>query len=121
MSKGLTLLDGLEPSPRAARAHAMKNCVSVIIALCRLAERGAAGPNRERWTRLHSTSERLRQLLADEIAAELGNDTTKPSAMTDLCNVEALVKSVTERLQPRAEGSWDTAGRLFRRRHDRGG
>jgi hypothetical protein len=43
MSTGMIVLSGLEPSPRAARAHAMKNCVSVIAALSRLAERDTTG------------------------------------------------------------------------------
>jgi signal transduction histidine kinase len=103
MSTVMTLLDGWEPSPHAARAHAMKNCVSVIVALCRLAEREVAGVNRERWTHVQSAARRMRDLLAEDLAAESGRDATQLRVETNACGVEELVKSVAERLEARAE------------------
>jgi len=102
MSTAMTLLDGWQPSPRAARAHAMKNCLSVIVALCRLAEREGGGVNRERWTLVQSAARRMRDLLAEDLAAESGQDAAQPRLETKTCCVERLVKSVTERLEARA-------------------
>jgi signal transduction histidine kinase len=102
MSTVMTLLDVWEPSPRAARAHAMKNCVSVIVALCRLAEREVAGVNRERWTHVQLAATRMRDLLAEDLAAESGHDAAQ-GLESNACSVEGLVKSVAERLEACAE------------------
>ena len=103
MSTVITLPGGWEPSARAARAHAMKNCVSVIVALCRLAEREVAGVNRERWLHVQSAARRMRDLLAEDLAAESGEDTSQFPVEANACGVEQLVKSVAERLEARAE------------------
>ena len=103
MSTVMTLLDGWEPSPHAARAHAMKNCVSVIVALCRLAEREVAGVNRERWTHVQLAARRMRDLLAEDLAAEARQNPAQPHVESIACSVERLVRSVTERLEARAE------------------
>jgi signal transduction histidine kinase len=103
MSNVMTLLDGWEPTPRAARAHAMKNCVSVIVALCRLAEREVAGVNRERWTHVQAAARRMRDLLSEELAAESGPNRAQARVEANACRVERLVKSVAERLEARAE------------------
>jgi signal transduction histidine kinase len=103
MSTVMTLLDGWEPSPRAARAHAMKNCVSVIVALCRLGEREGAGVNRERWSHVQSAARRMRDLLAEDLAAESGQEAAQLRVETNACGIERLVKSVAERLEARAE------------------
>ena len=66
MSIVITLPGGWEPSARAARAHAMKNCVSVIAALCGLAERETAGSSRDRWAHVQSAARRLRELLVED-------------------------------------------------------
>jgi signal transduction histidine kinase len=98
----MILLSGLEPSPRAARAHAMKNCVSVIAALSRLAERETTGVSRERWKHVQSAAHRLHELLAEDLAVPPDETAERPPD-AELCNVQALVKAVTQRLQPRAE------------------
>jgi signal transduction histidine kinase len=103
MSTVMTLLDGWEPSPRAERAHAMKNCVSVIVALCRLAEREVAGLNRERWTHVQSAASRMRDLLDEDLAVESAKDTVPPRVESNVCCVEQLVKAVAERLEARAQ------------------
>jgi signal transduction histidine kinase len=104
MSIGMTLLSGFEPSPRAARVHAMKNCVSVIVALCRLAERETWVASRERWKHLQAAAHRLRDLLAEDLAMPGDEDQVEQQRVDGgLCSVEALVNAVTERLQPRAE------------------
>jgi signal transduction histidine kinase len=102
MSTGMIVLSGLEPSPRAARAHAMKNCVSVIAALSRLAERDTTGVSLERWRHVQSAAHRLRELLAEDLAV-FPDEMAERLPDAELCKVETLVKAVTERLQPRAE------------------
>jgi signal transduction histidine kinase len=96
------MMSGLEPSPRPARAHAMKNCVSVIAALCRLAELETAGMSRERWKHLQAAAQRLRELLSDDLAVPT-DEVAERHVDARLCRIEALAKAVTERLQPRGE------------------
>jgi signal transduction histidine kinase len=80
----------------------MKNCVSVIVALCRLAEREVAGVNRERWTHVQLAAIRMRDLLAEDLAAESGHDAAQ-GLESNACSVEGLVKSVAKRLEACAE------------------
>src|SRR5580658_10247667 len=104
MSTGISLWSGFEPSPRVARVHAMKNCVSVILALCRLAERETWVASREPWKHLQAAAHRLQELLAEDLAIPGDEDPIEhPHVDGRLCRVEALVHAVTERLQPRAE------------------
>jgi signal transduction histidine kinase len=95
-------LDIFELSPRAHRVHAMKNCVSIIYALSRLAEREVEDASQRRWEHLRAAAQRLRQLLAEDIAQEPRTAPAAPRARLESCNVEALVRSVVERLEPRA-------------------
>ena len=92
MPIGMTSLGGLEPSPRGARARAMKNCLSVIDAIWRLAERGAVGVSRDRWTRLQAAAHRLRRLLAEDLASASGESDVDPDVAADPCSVDALVR-----------------------------
>jgi two-component system, NtrC family, sensor histidine kinase HydH len=103
MPTGITLLHGLELSPRAARVHAMKNSVSVLLALCHLAERGGCGGDQERWRMVRSAAGRLRGLLAEELAA--GSVEAEPESRfeAERCNVGGLVRSAAERLEARAD------------------
>jgi signal transduction histidine kinase len=82
----------------------MKNCVSVILALCRLAERETWVASREPWKHLQAAAHRLQELLAEDLAIPGDEDPIEhPHVDGRLCRVEALVHAVTERLQPRAE------------------
>ena len=104
MSTGMTLLGGFEPSPRIVRAHAMKNCVSVIVALCHLAERESLATSQEWRKHLQAAAQRLRELLAEDLAIPGAEDEVGQRQVdVEMCSVEALVLAVTERLQPRAE------------------
>jgi len=103
MSTVITHAGGWEPSARAARAHAMKNCVSVIAALCGLAERETAGSSRDRWAHVQSAARRLRELLVEDLAADSAQNVAERRTDTNPCCIEGLVKSVTERLEARAE------------------
>jgi two-component system sensor histidine kinase HydH len=89
--------DIFEPSPRAHRAHAMKNCVGIIYALSRLEE-----ASQRRWEHLRAAALRLRELLVEDLAQESRNAPAAPRPSLESCNVEALVRSVVERLEPGA-------------------
>ena len=102
MSTVVTLPGGWEPSARAARAHAMKNCISVIVALCGLAERETSGSSLDRWAQVQSAARRLRELLVEDLADDSAHSAAERRRRTKLCRIEALVKSVTSRLEARA-------------------
>lgn len=92
-----TMLEAPRLSESAARAHAMKNCVSVIHAIVRLVEPELDERGRERMKRLRLASDRLRELLAREIAG------AEAMASHAGFSVEALVRSVLLRVVDRAE------------------
>lgn len=91
----------LSLSPRAARAHAMKNCVGVIVAISHLLQKELSGASQERTARLRATASRLRELLADDLRDE-GLAVHAPPEPTTCC-VASLVETVTEQLADRAE------------------
>src|SRR5277367_6130595 len=101
MSSAVKLQGGASLPPRAARAHAMKNCVSVIMAISYLLEHELSGASRERTARLHAAAVRLRELLADDLRAEPQALPSVPAPT--LCCVASLVNAVTEQLADRAE------------------
>jgi hypothetical protein len=78
MSSARLLSDGIEPAVRAARAHAMKNCVSVISAVSRLAEREVAASSWLRSATLRSAVQRLRELLVEDLADESAKLAAQP-------------------------------------------
>jgi hypothetical protein len=72
-----------EPSPLEARAHAIKNCVSVILGLASTIERHVDPFARPRVTQLVDTSHQLKELLARaRPRAALGSARTSPSRMS---------------------------------------
>src|SRR5258705_1291759 len=105
MSIALTLPDGFEPSPRAARAHAMKNCLTVIVAASRLVERDVAGEKRKLLGHLQSAVHRLRELLAEDLVTEGEEHVAAQRFEATLCSVEAIVRSVADRSEARAQES----------------
>jgi signal transduction histidine kinase len=84
-----------EPSPLEARAHAIKNCVSVILGLASTIERHVDPIARPRVTQLMDTSRQLKELLARQgkICARIREDVP----------VADVVKLVTDQLGPQAE------------------
>ena len=84
-----------EPSPLQARAHALKNCVSVILGLASTIEPHVAPVARPRVTHLVDTSRHLRELLA------------RQSIVCDRAHgdvpVADVVQLVTDQLGPQAE------------------
>jgi len=91
-----------QPSARVARAHAMKNCITIIFALSRLAEREVGVDSRERWGHLRAAAQRLRQLLAEEIAEETSDSGPVRQSRLESFDVDTLVASVARRLKLRA-------------------
>jgi two-component system sensor histidine kinase HydH len=100
MNSGITLSDGPEVSPRAARAHEMKNCLSVILAIARLMERELSHESRTRMGRLQSASLRLRDLVAEDLREERSG--VHIIAPGSTCCVMSLVEQTTERVSDRA-------------------
>ena len=101
--QGLTLFDAPALSARAERAHAMKNCLSVIIAVARLVEGELSGRGRERMARLEAASLRLRDLLADDLDEKPTSAEGRDGFRTSC--VASLARDVTARLTDRAEHS----------------
>jgi two-component system sporulation sensor kinase A len=98
-SVAITLLaTGSEPSPLHARAHAIKNCVSVIVGLASTIERHVdhVDPSaRSRVTQLVDVSRRLKELLGRQARECL-------PAREDVW-VPDVVQVVIDRLRPDAE------------------
>src|SRR5580704_9853315 len=84
-----------EPSPLEARAHAIKNCVSVILGLASTIERHVDPIARPRVTQLVDTSRQLKELLARQ-----GNTCAR---IREDVRVADVVKLVTDQLGPQAE------------------
>jgi signal transduction histidine kinase len=84
-----------EPSPRDARTHAIKNCVSVILGLASTIERHVEPGARPRVTQLVDASRRLKDLLSRQ--AKLCD------ALRDEVLIADVVRLVMERLGPQAE------------------
>jgi signal transduction histidine kinase len=97
-----TLLDAAAPVPaRAARAHAMKNCVAVIAAISRLIERELTGQSLERLERLHAAALRIQEHLCEDLTERdvaLGScELARP------LSVASLVEQIFLRLKDRAD------------------
>jgi signal transduction histidine kinase len=84
-----------EPSPLEARAHALKNCVSVILGLASTIERHVDPVARSRVTQLVDASRRLRDLLS-------GQAKVCDCIREDVC-VSDLLRLAIDRLRPQAE------------------
>lgn len=102
MVPAITLWNGAAVSPRTARSHAMKNCLSIISAVAQLVDPELSTESRERMRRLHAAAFRLRDLVADDLGEEGSRQhkTTKKSV-----SVNSLATSVADRLADRAEAS----------------
>ena len=84
-----------EPSPLEARAHAIKNCVSVILGLASTIERHVDPVARPRVTQLMDASRQLKDLLARQTkVGDRGHDRVP---------VADVVQLVTDQLGPQAE------------------
>jgi signal transduction histidine kinase len=86
-------------SERAARAHAQKNCLSIILAVASLVAPELTGPSRERLERLRAAALRIATLLRDDL------DETANDAATDVVEVESLFSVVCGALRDRADAA----------------
>jgi signal transduction histidine kinase len=84
-----------EPSPLEARAHAIKNCVSVILGLASTIERYVDPIARPRVTRLMDASRQLKELLAHQ--AKVCERVHEDVPIAD------VVQLVADQLGPQAE------------------
>lgn len=84
-----------EPSSLEARAHAIKNCASVILGLAATIERHVDPVARPRLAQLMKASRQLRELLARQ--ARLGD------RVREDVPIEDVVQLVIDRLGPQAE------------------
>ena len=105
MTGETSIYERLELTPNAARAHAMKNCLTTIMMTCTLIERKEAATTPKLWKGLRSASLRLRDLVAEQLAAEVANSLATSALRLDWCSVEGLTRSLAERLWARAENS----------------
>jgi signal transduction histidine kinase len=96
--RSITLLDRVEISPRAARAHGMKNALSVILAVSQLVENELSGQSRSRMVRLRSAVWRLNELLVEDLKDE---EVASPPARRR-CSVQSIVEQATQRVADRA-------------------
>jgi two-component system OmpR family sensor kinase len=103
MSVDACALDRFRLTPSAARAHAMKNCLTAIMATCDLMERQPALASRRLWNSLRVASNRLRDLLAEQLATETVRCVAASRHRYDWCSVEVVTQLVAERLHARAE------------------
>jgi signal transduction histidine kinase len=97
-SRSITLLQRVEISLRAERAHGMKNALSVILAVSRLVENELSGESRSRMDRLRSALWRINELLADDLKDE---EVPYPRPRRR-CSVQSIVEQATERVADRA-------------------
>jgi signal transduction histidine kinase len=95
----LTLLGGTMPAPRAARLHALKNCLAVIVTVQQLLEPEVTGRARERLQRAQAAAARMRLLLEEDLTASSGADDATFSTS------EEIAHEVARRVEDRAEAS----------------
>ena len=95
MSNVTILPTAFELSPSAARAHAMKNCLGVILAICHLTEREIGEKNRARWSHLDAATRRLRDLLAEDPAVNEGHREARAATTSTWCGIGELVALVS--------------------------
>lgn len=86
-------------SDRAARAHAQKNCLSIILAVAALVAPELSEVNRERMERLRAAAHRIADLLNDDL------DETANDATMDEVDVERLFSVVCGSLRDRADAA----------------
>jgi signal transduction histidine kinase len=96
----MTTMSWVAPvSDRAARAHAQKNCLSIILAVASLVTPELSAENRERMGRLRAAALRIADLLNDDL------DETANDAVADEIDVERLFSAVCGSLRDRADAA----------------
>ena len=86
-------------SPRAARAHALKNCLAVVSAINRLLEPELSERSRERMERSQDAVTRMLALIQDDLVAD-----RLPSTSTRaFVSAEEVLRAVVARVADRAQ------------------
>jgi len=96
------------PSPRAARAHALKNCLAVVRAVNWLLEPDVSERSRERLARSQDAVDRMLAIIQEELTAD------PRLAARDLgyVSTERVLRDVVARVEDRAQaGRVDLCGR----------
>lgn len=95
------MLPASQLSPRAARAHALKNCLTVVDAVNQLVERELSDQARERLQRSRGAVLRMLALITEDLVAE--GSTPRPKR--ELVLAKDVAKVVVERVEDRAEAA----------------
>lgn len=85
-------------SRRAARAHALKNCLTVIAAVNQLVEHELSEVARERLSRSRAAAQRMLALIEEDL---LPDGVTR--SLRELVNVANVANAVVERVKDRAQ------------------
>jgi two-component system phosphate regulon sensor histidine kinase PhoR len=88
------------PSPRAARAHALKNCLAVVHAVNRLLESEVSERSRERLARSEEAVGRMLAIVREELSAD-----RRPAAARapGYVSAEEVLRDVVARVEDRAQ------------------
>jgi len=86
------------PSPRAARAHALKNCLAVVRAVNRLLESDVSERSRERLARSQDAVDRMLAIIQEELTAD-----SRPAARDPgYVSTADMLREVVARVEDRA-------------------
>jgi nitrogen-specific signal transduction histidine kinase len=86
------------PSPRAARAHALKNCLAVVRAVNRLLESDLSERSRERLARSQDAVDRMLAIIQEELTADARPTVRHPRYVS----TEGVPRDVLARVEDRA-------------------
>jgi signal transduction histidine kinase len=87
------------PSPRAARAHALKNCLAVVRAVNRLLESDVSERSRERLARSQDAVDRMLAIIQEELTAD-----SRPAARDPgYLSTEGMLRDMVARVEDRAQ------------------
>ncbi|MDF2697239.1 MAG: Two-component sensor histidine kinase [Labilithrix sp.] len=85
------------PSIRAARAHELKNHLSLILAVSKLVEHDVAERSRERLSRVHDAVRRMAELIDEDLVEEHSLPRPQGDAGA-MVSVDAIVRDVAGRV-----------------------
>jgi two-component system, NtrC family, sensor histidine kinase HydH len=87
------------PSPRAARAHALKNCLAVVRAVNRLLESDVSERSRERLARSQDAVDRMLAIIQEELTVD-----SRPAARDPgYFSTGGILRDVVARVEDRAQ------------------
>jgi signal transduction histidine kinase len=86
-------------SPRAARAHAVKNCLAVVFAINQLLEREVDERSKRRLARSQDAVERMLALIQEDLGPDHGPDADQ----FQFVPAEDVLRAVAARVEDRAE------------------